>query len=357
MNDFSQKQLLMNYLLGICTSREREKVERWLDEAADNVDLLQQVANELAKKAAYPKPAKADVKKELFHRIDPSIIHVKNSKKNRDRIFAEKSKFVAYKRNTMALKLAALFLIVCVAGIMAVVLDREISFQTEQEMLLSQRTLPNGQTATLRFGDGSEIQLNGGSTLRYPDTFGSDSREVYLDGEAFFRIARDEERPFIIHAGNTITEVLGTSFNIKAYPDEHEIQVAVASGKVKVMHTTSDDFLTETVQDYSEPIFLEENQWVAYRSIDGVLKQGEGNIRETIAWKDRVLIFSNKTFKEVAKMLERWYGIKVTIENSSLNDYILEGEHQDVSLEEVLKSIRFVMDFEYEINEQEARIY
>ena len=123
------------------------------------------------------------------------------------------------------------------------------------------------------------------------------------------------------------------------------------------MHTTSDDFLTETVQDYSEPIFLEENQWVAYRSIDGVLKQGEGNIRETIAWKDRVLIFSNKTFKEVAKMLERWYGIKVTIENSSLNDYILEGEHQDVSLEEVLKSIRFVMDFEYEINEQEVRIY
>jgi transmembrane sensor len=362
MNDFPQKQLLINYLLGICTNREQKEVEHWLDKEPGNVALLQQVASELEGEEAYSKPDKGEVKQELFRHIaEPVPVEKKGSGFV---ISTRLSKISVSRRKIMYFKVAAMLLVICLAGATAFYMSMDIPAESSQEIVVNQRSLSYGQTATLRFGDGSVIQLNGGSTLQYPDTFTEDRREVHLDGEAYFRIAEDQQRPFIVHAGNTTTEVLGTSFNIKAYNDENELQIAVAEGKVKIrqineeLSKTGEAFHEERSFEYNDSaVILEKNQWVTYHSVSGILEQGEGNIREMFAWKDRVLLFSNKSFEEVAKMLERWYGIMISIEDESLKDHILEGEHQDVSLEEVLESIRFVMDFEYEIDENEVRIY
>lgn len=366
MNDYPQKQLLLNYLLGICTSREQEKVERWLDQEQGNISLLQQAAGELRQKEEYPIPGKAETKQEILRDI--------RSKKTVSKRTSAISGRQRYKLGEFWFKIAAMVLVIIMSGLAGIYFGYdqypadEATADSQPEVVFKQSTLANGQTASLQFGDGSVIKLNGGSTLRYPETFAEDRREVYLEGEAFFSIARDETRPFIVHAGNTTTRVLGTSFNIRAYGEDSELQVVVAEGKVAVTQSDiftgqnltalegASDIQADALPEQGEIVYLERDQWMTYHTAGQILEKGEGNIQEMIAWKDRILVFCNKSFGQVAEMLERWYGVDIIIEDPVLKSYILEGEHHDVSLEEVLKSIQFVMDFDYSINGNEILI-
>jgi len=103
----------------------------------------------------------------------------------------------------------------------------EINWQT--------KTVPNGQKLSLTLWDGTVVKVNSGSTISFPEEFSDSLREVHLEGEAFFEVNRDILRPFIIKSGNVETVVLGTSFNVNAYPNQEQIKVAVAEGKVKVV--------------------------------------------------------------------------------------------------------------------------
>ncbi|RYZ95824.1 MAG: hypothetical protein EOP47_25055 [Sphingobacteriaceae bacterium] len=93
----------------------------------------------------------------------------------------------------------------------------------------------NGNVTHITLGDGTKIWLNGGSKLKYPETFRGKLREITIEGEAFFDVAHDADHPFIVHTGDITTQVLGTSFNIKAYPDEQLLKVDVVSGKVGIV--------------------------------------------------------------------------------------------------------------------------
>lgn len=350
MSDFPQKQLLVNYLLGICTLNERVKVDQWLQEDQENMSLLLQVAKGFGNKEHIPLPDKYLVKKELMQQITKTYSFAEETARFLRPGRGRRPLF--YSRGDFWMKLAAIFLVIFMAGAAGIFFGQnyEQFNNPEPQVQIQQSSLSYGQTASLRFGDGSVINLNGGSSLRYPETFAHDRREVWLQGEGFFSITHDEARPFIVHAGNTTTRVLGTSFNIKAYEGEVELQIAVADGTVIV--TTTDSELADNGEE--EAILLRKNQWITYWghaiSGDQVLEKGEGDVRDMIAWKDRVLVFRNKSFEQVAGMLERWYGVNITIDDPSLKGYIIEGEHQNVSLEEVLNSIRFVMEFDYTIN-------
>lgn len=352
MNDFPQKQLLVNYLLGICTSREEEEVESWLNKDRENCLFLEQVAKELGQKNQFQIPEKEEIKKKLFQQIDQFSHPAFPKAKSMYGKAADRGSF--YKRKSFWLKMAAMFLVISLAGIVGLYLENDQLGEAQENTVLKRSSISNGQTASLQFGDGTVVKLNGGSTLSYPETFSSDQREIYLEGEAFFEVTPDESRPFIVHTGNISTEVLGTSFNIKAYESENEVQVAVAEGLVAVTQLKSDNSSNHTEQ---EKVLLKENQWLTYRSLGQILEKGEGNIREIIAWKDRVLLFSNKSFAQVAEMLERWYGVGIEIEDEDLKSQILEGEHQDASLREVLNSLQVAMNFEYEIDGKNVRIY
>lgn len=361
MKDYPEKQLLLNYLLGICTPREQETVEQWLDQDPENIEILRTTIQELKEKRPYSIPEKAKVKKDLLESISESSSR------------ARKHLVRQLQVRDYWLRIAALFLVVVLssgAGVYFVYDQRpkgEATADVQPEIIYRESRLANGQTASLRFGDGSVIRLNGGSTLRYPEVFADDRREVFLEGEAFFSIAPDEERPFLVHAGGMTTRVLGTSFNIRAYEGDDRLQVVVAEGKVMV---TPDPLSgrnfsgiasrtgngTHPADSENQVVYLEKNQWMTYHTAGQILEKGEGNIEEMIAWKDRILVFRNKSFGQVTEMLERWYGVNILIEDPGLKDHILEGVHRDVSLEEVLNSIQFVMGFDYLINGNEIVI-
>lgn len=343
MNDFPKRQLLINYLLGLCTSGEVKEVEYWLNKEPGNISLLQEVAKEIGNEGSLSYAEKDHLKNRLFAEIDRK----NKSESKRDRSVPEVitlSQPSRFARGGLWLKVAAMILVIVTAGGVGLYYSSQSTSAIKPEVKLEQRSLSKGQTATLRFGDGSVIKLNAGSTLRYPEKFTGGEREVYLEGEGFFSVTRDESRPFIVHAGGTTTRVMGTSFNVRAYDTEDDVQIAVTEGRVAV----SRDSKEESDRADKETIYVSRNQWVTYRSSGQLIEKGEGDIEELIAWKDKKLVFSDKSLDHIADRLERWYNIDIVLADSSFGKRRMSASFEKESLTEILTVIALSLDLNYE---------
>lgn len=344
MKDFSKRQLLVNYLLGLCTPGEIREVEHWLDKEPANISLLQKVAAEIEDKDLLSHADKKHIKSEIFKKIRERDLS-SEKEKSLSKVTINSRSSGNKQKSGLWYKVAAMVLVIVTAGMVGLYYADFNSSQSKSVTQLQQRTLSNGQTATFRFGDGSVIKLNAGSTIRYPEKFSENKREIYLEGEGFFTINHDESRPFIVHAGNTTTRVLGTSFNVRAYAEEKNVQVAVAEGKVAV---SREDKERESEDGGEETIFVEENQWVTYRSSEKLIEKGEGDIGELIAWKDRKLVFTDKSLDQISDRLERWYNIDIVLADSTLKQRRMSASFEEESITEVLGVIALALDLDYE---------
>lgn len=212
--------------------------------------------------------------------------------------------------------------------------------QTEQVEKRTQK----GQKLEITFTDGTRVKLNADSRLIYAHPFAEDMREVYLEGEAFFDVAPNPDRPFIVHTGNLFTKVLGTSFNIRTYPEEDAIKVSVVSGSVMVESKTE-----AKDQEANQPILLKPSEMVTYDKKKFTTEVAPIDIENIIAWNNDILIFNNARFSEVVDQLERWYGVEFEIERKAPIKKGFSGTFENQSLEYVLEGISYTSDFEYEL--------
>lgn len=183
-----------------------------------------------------------------------------------------------------------------------------------------------GQKLNITLADGSKVRLNAGSTLSYPDKFIGDNRTVELMGEAFFDVAKNPEKPFIIKSGEVETTVLGTSFNVNTYPENDEIAVTVATGKVKVASQEREVFL------------LPNEQGVFDKSTKNISKQTV-DISYALHWKDGILHFEDTALNQVLERLEKWYGVSFQLENKQIGDCHITATFNNQNLTEVMESI------------------
>jgi transmembrane sensor len=158
----------------------------------------------------------------------------------------------------------------------------------------------------VRLPDGSSVLLNDHSELRYPDAFGSGSREVFLTGEGYFDIQHDPARPFIVHTGKIKTTVLGTAFNVMAWPDSSEIKVTVARGKVQVGDET---------HTYGTIV---RDQQIAVNTITHVFKQTDTKSQEVTEWKSNYLILDDMSLEEATSVLEAKYHVQIEFANEKV---------------------------------------
>ena len=200
-----------------------------------------------------------------------------------------------------------------------------------------------GQKRTLKLSDGTSIKLNAGSRIDFPKQFGDNSRDLILVGEAFFDVAHDENRPFIITSKGLTTKVLGTSFNIKAYQDEEEVAVGVVTGKVYI----------ESGSGFSE---LLEPKEMGYYGTDKTIKKRKFDPGKEIAWTEGKLIFEKEKIPEVFKKLEKWYGISIEINGEVELSGSYSGEYHDKSLELVLEGIGYTSNFDFIIRDSIVQI-
>lgn len=165
-------------------------------------------------------------------------------------------------------------------------------------ILLKQATRPS-EYKYLLLPDSTQVWLNAGSTLEVPASFGRTDRKVVLSGEAFFDVTHSERLPFIIYTGRVSTEVLGTAFNIKAYPDLERIVVAVKKGKVKV------NFANAPVA------MLTMGQQVSIGNKDYQVKEKRVKAEDADSWQQGRLVYDDYTIQDIVSDLERVYGVKI----------------------------------------------
>lgn len=190
--------------------------------------------------------------------------------------------------------------------------------------------------------DGSQVHLNYQSNLRYQTAdYGQTERRVYLEGEAFFEVLRDEKRPFIVETQKLTTRVLGTSFNINT--QDNQYAVTVASGRVEVQSTRSEG---------NEKVSLTANQQATLDSLDEHLVFDEQISGDVFRWREGLIAFRETPIVAVKNSLERAYGAHIHI-NSQLRGRSITAQYQGKSLTDVLDDLCFLLGANYEIRDNQ----
>jgi len=199
--------------------------------------------------------------------------------------------------------------------------------------------------------DGSVVTLNHSSKLNYPASFEGKTREVYLIGEAYFDIKHNPAKPFIVHTGKYITQVLGTAFNIRAFQDDKKISVTVTRGKVKVERRDDKKLISVLLPgdqlNISDSISSKENISIAPIKVD---------VAKILEWKKEELVFDNTTFDEASIILNNSFGVKIKLNNLTLRECKFSGKFKNDNLERILKIITELTRTNYKIEQNEVLI-
>ncbi len=212
----------------------------------------------------------------------------------------------------------------------------------------SSKTTAKGERTKITLSDGSSVWLNADSEIRYPKEFDGGAREIYLSGEAFFEVTKNPAKPFIIHLSNGDVRVLGTSFNIKAFDDEPNIETSVLTGKVA--------FIGTSLNSQRDTIRITPNYKVVYSKHSRQAKKQPTNSIDDKSWVDGRLVFKSQRFDEVAKVLERNFGTTIIFGNEDLKNCKLTGTFQNNSLKDVMELFSNTKDYTYTISENECVI-
>jgi len=175
-----------------------------------------------------------------------------------------------------------------------------------------------GEVKKIYLGDGSVVYLNGGSRVKYPEKFNHQKREFFLQtGEAYFDIAHKENEPFIVYAGKSRTQVLGTAFNVRFYNFLEDIKITVARGKVAVSERHK--------SRSSKPVFLNPNEQVVLDKKTGKLLQTQVNYKDVTGWLEGKIQLNNETLKNAAGMIEVIYNVKIRFLDEHIKAIRLTG--------------------------------
>jgi transmembrane sensor len=218
-------------------------------------------------------------------------------------------------------------------------LPAEISLETPKLIV---RENPAGQKTRINLPDGSTVFLNSESKITYAEDFLT-NRQIELEGEGFFQVARDEAHPFTVDAKGILTTALGTSFNISTFNAGENVAVTLVTGKVRLNQKG-----TANTLDLSPG----EESLLSLES--GELSKYPVETAHRISWTEGVLRFSQTPFEEMVPTLERWYGVKIQVSGNPGRIKATGTFDANESLRNVLHVLSASMDFEYELNNKEV---
>jgi ferric-dicitrate binding protein FerR (iron transport regulator) len=234
--------------------------------------------------------------------------------------------------------------------------------------------VPYGSKATITLPDSSKVVLNAGSKLSCKEGFGKSHRILNLIGEGYFKVAKNKNLPFVVHAGNLDVKALGTEFNVKAYPEDAKIEAILIHGSIQV---------SKTAEQKGKPLVLLPKQSLVYNKTldrfelnispdkDNHLKENSTsdqsisnlvisntNIDPIIytSWKEPSWKIYKLTLSELAVELERKYDVNIQFGNDALKKITFTGTLPDISLEQVLAAIRLISPIEYKITGKQVKL-
>lgn len=188
-----------------------------------------------------------------------------------------------------------------------------------------------GEKKEIMLNDGSIVVLNSNSSVSVPEKFGR-KREVTLTGEAYFKVTRNPDQPFIVSTKDVKVRVLGTSFDINAYHEDNT-KVSVLTGRVEVSSPNG------------KKVILTKNDQADYKQDSGFVLTHE-NSNEGIEWTNNIIVLKNNSLAETANILENWYDIKIDFESKEIEQLKISGKFKEQDPENVLQSIAILKDLE-----------
>ncbi len=207
--------------------------------------------------------------------------------------------------------------------------------------------VPYGKTLKVKLPDQTLVTLNAGSTLKFPSRFEGPQREVTLTGEGFFDVTKNKKQPFKVRARNLNIEVLGTRFNVQAYPEENTVQTALEEGSVSLSHTGNP----------LELLLLSPGEMATYHMDSQELNKKQVNIEQKIAWTRGELLLDHTKFPVLLKTLERHFNIEVVSTYPELEKESFSGTVKlDLGIEEILQLLQLDTDFQYSLEENELTL-
>lgn len=242
------------------------------------------------------------------------------------------------------LRVAVVLVGVMLSSVLITQIVTKGKLQEEKVALIEKENRVGRQTVVLP--DGSVVVLNAESKLTFPSAFTDEVREVRLSGEAFFDVVKDLTKPFVVKANGLTTHVLGTSFNVKSYPDASSSTIALVSGKVWVEKNVGKEESMELVPGEAVDFNLEKDEFI----------KGQFNYMEAVGWKDGVLYLNATPLSQVFDKLELWYGVDFQYSNLPENTKSVSGSFKNESLDNVLQSVSYTVDFDYTINGKKVTV-
>lgn len=267
-----------------------------------------------------------------------------------------------------------LFRVAIVAGVIgsSIFISRNINFKKGDAQLAEEEIVTkSGERKQVRLPDGTLVKLNADSRLSVEGDFGLSTRGVHLEGEGFFEVSPNKAVPFIVYTSTMDVKAVGTSFNVKAYSDEKVTTTSLITGLVEIV----------LKEDQNKVLLLHPNQKLTWtrngaliatqradtsRMINPVPQKvipekirltDRGEIRET-AWTDNKLVFDNDSLEEIARLLERWYGISIVFNDDDIRQYHFTGTFAKENLEQVLDFLKESKAFNFKIDTGETtRVY
>lgn len=216
-----------------------------------------------------------------------------------------------------------------------------------------------GSKSTLTLPDGTKVWINADTKLAYGKTFGENTREVTVAGEAYFDVVRNSSVPFIVHTKAFDIKVLGTAFNVRAYDNEHNTQATLLRGTIEVILTNRDGKTihlrpNEKIIVTNEPVYNTPKKNTSVEARDIVLTRinkfpKDSSIMETL-WVKNKIAFDQQRLEDIATELERWYGVNIRFENEAVRDKRFTGILEDKSISQVMEALKLVADFQYSIS-------
>ncbi len=253
------------------------------------------------------------------------------------------AKLVSIKPLLSILKYAAVFIFAFLIGALSLYFtgQKQINQLSEE---YNEILVPNGEKSVVTLYDGTKVWLNSGTTFKYPVVFNGRQRNVFVEGEAYFEVAKDERKPFNVHAGAIDVLVLGTKFNVYSYPED-DIFITLEEGSVNI-------FLSGLNKKFE----LSPGEQFEFSKQSKTPKLFKVDTELYTSWKENILRFENAPLSEILKKMERWYDVKIVVdENLDISERYTTTIKTE-SLREMLQVLSLTSDMKYEINETIVKI-
>lgn len=328
---FENKGIIITYIAGNATAEEKEIVDEWIESDPLNKELIQDLQ----------KIWNLTPQEDFSVDVEAAWIKFQERKKaiQRTKIttLSDTYRINRYKSRVGYYKAAAAILVMVLAGLFAYVISQntliqEITAEQNGFYTLKKLETDRGEKARVRFSDGTEVTLNSASELQFPQEFKGNKREVFLEGEAFFKVSYNKSNPFFVHVQDAVIEVLGTEFNIRGWGDDIEVQVVVSDGMVSVSSTD------ENIEEPEKVILVKGTKTQIARG-KNPLPATETNVLHYLLWTSGGIHFNNIPFEQVVQDLERRFDLNITIADESLHSVPFTGTFQYAELNEILTVI------------------